>query len=74
MSGNICYVKNALKLTTKLMGKRKRMVLFIRIEIMFLFIRIEIYYSILPNKSQTEIAISMYNTQKIQNGFSNFEV
>ena len=56
------------------MGKRKRMVLFIRIEIMFLFIRIEIYYSILPNKSQTEIAISMYNTQKVQNGFSNFEV
>ena len=47
------------------MGKQKRMVL---------FIRIEGYYLILPNKSQTEIVISIYNTQKIQNGFSNLEV
>ena len=50
---------------TKLMGKQKRMVL---------FIRIEVYYLILPNKSQAEIVISIYNTQKSQNGFSNFEV
>ena len=47
------------------MGKQKRMVL---------FIRIEGYYLILPNESQTEIVISIYNTQKIQNGFSNLEV
>ena len=47
------------------MGKQKRMVL---------FIRIELYYFILPNKSQTEFVISIYNTQKIQDGFSNFEV
>ena len=47
------------------MGKQKRMVL---------FIRIEVYYLILPNKSQTEIVILIYNTQKSQNGFSNFEV
>ena len=47
------------------MGKQKRMVL---------FIKIEIYYLILPNKSQREIVISIYNTQKIENGFSNFEV
>ena len=47
------------------MGKQKRMVL---------FIKKEIYYLILPNKSQTEIVISIYNTQKTQNGFSNFEV
>ena len=47
------------------MGKQKRMVF---------FIKIEIYYLILPNKSQTEIVISIYNTQKIQNRFSNFEV
>ena len=45
------------------MGKQKRMVL---------FIRIKIYYLILPYKSQKEIVI--YNMQKIQNGFSNFEV
>ena len=47
------------------MGKQKRMVL---------FIRIEVYYLTLPNKSQTEIVISICNTQKVQNGFSNFEV
>ena len=47
------------------MGKQKRMVL---------FIRIEVYYLILPNKSQTEIVISIYNTQKILHGFSSFEV
>ena len=47
------------------MGKQKRMVL---------FIKIEIYYLILPNKSQTEIVISIYNTQKNQNRFSNSEV
>ena len=47
------------------MGKQKRMVL---------FIRIEVYYLILPNKSQTEIVISIYNKQKILHGFSNFEV
>ena len=46
------------------MGKQKRMVL---------FIRIELYYLILHNKSQTEILISIYNTQKTQNGFSDFE-
>ena len=45
------------------MGKQKRMVL---------FIRIKIYYLILPYKSQKEIVI--YNMQKIQNGFFNFEV
>ena len=39
---------------------------------MVLFIRIKIYYFILPYKSQKEIVI--YNMQKIQNGFSNFEV
>ena len=47
------------------MGKQKRMVL---------FIRIEVYYLILPNKSQTEIVISICNTLKIQNDFSNFEL
>ena len=47
------------------MGKQKRMIL---------FIRIEVYYLILPNKSQTKIAISKYNTQKIQNDLSNFEL
>ena len=41
---------------------------------MFLFIRIEVYYWILPHKSQTKIVMSVYNTQKIQNGFSNFKV
>ena len=41
---------------------------------MVLFIRIEVYYWILPNKSQTKIVISVYKTQKIQNGFSNFKV
>ena len=50
---------------TKLKGKEKRMVL---------FIRIEVYHLILLKKSQTEIVISIYNTQKIQNGFCNFEV
>ena len=49
----------------KIKGKQKRMVL---------FIRIEVYYLILPNKSQTEIVISIHNTQKIQNSFSNLEV
>ena len=47
------------------MGKQKRMVL---------FIRIEVYYLILPNKSQTEIVISIYNTQKFNMVFSNFQV
>ena len=47
------------------MGKQKNMVL---------FIGIGVYYLILPNKSQTEIVISTYNTQKIQNRFSNFDV
>ena len=42
------------------MGKQKRRVL---------FIRIEVYYLVLPNKSQTEITISIYKTQKIQNVF-----
>ena len=37
---------------TKLMGKQKRKIL---------FIRIEVYYLILPNKIQTEIVISIYN-------------
>ena len=32
---------------------------------MVLLIRIEIYYWILPNKSQTKIVMSIYNTQKI---------
>ena len=41
---------------------------------MVLFIRIEAYYWILPNKSQTKILMSIYNTQKVQNGFSNFKV
>ena len=40
------------------MGKQKKMVS---------FIRIEVHYLILPN-----IVTSVYNTQKIQNGFSNF--
>ena len=47
------------------MGKQKTMVL---------FIRIEVHYLTLPNKSQTEIVISICNMQKVQNGFSNFEV
>ena len=47
------------------MGKQKRMAL---------FIRIGVYYLILPNKNQTEIVISIYNTQRIQDGFPNFEV
>ena len=29
---------------------------------------------ILPNKSQTKIVMSIYNTQKIRNGFSNFKL
>ena len=41
---------------------------------MVLFIRIEVSYWILPNKSQTKIVMPIYNTQKIQNGFSNFKV
>ena len=45
----------------KLKGKQKRMVL---------FIVIKLYYWILPNKSQTKIIMSTYNTQKIQNSFS----
>ena len=49
----------------KLKGKQKRMVL---------FIRTELYFWILPNKSQTKIVMSMHNMQKVQNGFSNFEV
>ena len=47
------------------MGKQKRMVL---------FIKIEVYYLILPNKSQKEVAISIYDKQKIQKSFSSFEV
>ena len=66
VSVNTHYVKKCFKkLTTKLKGKQKRMVF---------FIRIEVYYWILPNKSQTKIVMSIYNTQKIQNGFSNFKV
>ena len=41
-------------------------------KIMVLFIKIEVYYLILPNKSQTETVISIYSTQKIQNGFFQF--
>ena len=48
------------------MGKQKRMVL---------FITIEVYYLILPNKSQTDCNFNCnFNTQKIQDSFSNFEV
>ena len=47
------------------MRKQKRMVL---------FIRIGVYYLILPDKSQKEILISIYNTQRIQDDFPNFEV
>ena len=47
------------------MSKQKRMVL---------FIRIGVYYLILPDKSQKEILISIYNTQRIQDDFPNFEV
>ena len=50
---------------TKIIGKQKRMVL---------FIRIEVYYLILPNKYQSEIIISIYNRQNIQNNFSNFPI
>ena len=53
------------KLTTKPKGKEKRMVL---------FIIIEVYYWILPDKIQTKIVMSIYNTQKIRNGFSNYKV
>ena len=38
------------------MGKQKRMVL---------FIKLEIYYLILPNKTQRVIVISIHNMQKI---------
>ena len=50
---------------TKLKRKQKRMVL---------FIKIEVYYGILPNKSQTNIVMSIYNMQKIRKGLSNFKV
>ena len=50
---------------TKLKGKQKRMVL---------FIRIEVYYWILLNKSQMKIVMSIYNMQKILNCFANFKV
>ena len=53
------------KLTTKVKGKQNRMVS---------FIRIEVHYWILPYIRQTKIVMSIYNKQKIQNGFSNFKV
>ena len=43
-------------------------------KILVCFIRIKLCYLILPNKRHTEIVISKYNTQKIRDGFSNFEV
>ena len=41
---------------------------------MVFLIKIKVYYWILPNNSQTKIVISIYNMQKIQNGFSSFKV
>ena len=64
VSGNIRYVKNALKTHDKTNGKTK--------EHGFIYSNRGIILLILANKSQTEISI--YNTQKIQNRFSNFEV
>ena len=49
VSGNICYVKSALKTHDKTTWKRKRMVL---------FIRIEVYNWVLPDKSQTKTVMS----------------
>ena len=49
--------KNALKTHDKTKGKRK--------ENGFTSIRIEVYYWVLPDKSQTKIIMSIYNTEKI---------
>ena len=62
ISSNIRYVKNIpKKLMTKLKGKQKRMVL---------FIRAEVYHYVLLDKSQTKIVMSIYSTHV----FSNFRV
>ena len=41
---------------------------------MVLFVRVKVYYLILPNKSKAKIVMSICNTQKIQNDFSNIRV
>ena len=53
------------KLASVLKGKQKKVAL---------FIRIELYYWILSDKSQTNIVMTVNNTEKIQKGFSNFKV
>ena len=68
VSGKIRYVKKCFKNSTKLDGNKKG------------FIRLHGYDLILPNKIQTKIAMSIYNTkkiqntQKIENGFCIFKV
>ena len=64
VSGNICYVKMLQKLASVLKGKQKKVAL---------FIRIELYDWILSDKSQTNIVMTVNNTEKIQKGFSNFK-